>query len=158
MSGFNFLWDTRKGLLTFKWDGLFSLGREGGRKGLKILGFSIPFHPKINKVRFPVRWFYIKNGLLFLTRWRLEKIEGTISFPDPMINGVVYGWLSAIGRFQSEQKFNVTINFLGENSFSGQASIPPKILILHLRRWILPLFLEMVRSGRKQRGEERKRR
>ncbi len=157
MSGFYFSWDTRKGLFVFKWNGLFSIGREGGNHTLKILGFPLRFQPSLNKVRFPVRWPTIKNGLSFLTQWRLERIEGTISFPDPMVNGVLYGWLSAVEGIKSRQRFRVTINFLGKSNVSGQASIPLKILLRHLRGWILPLFLEMARSRRKQRGERKRR-
>ncbi|MGB9629981.1 MAG: hypothetical protein ACPL6D_15100, partial [Thermodesulfobacteriota bacterium] len=110
-----------------------------------------------HKMRFPIRWFYIKNGLSFITQWRIERLEGTISFQDPMINGVLHGWLSAIGGINPRQRFSVTVNFLGKNNFSGQASTPPRVLFTHLRRWILPLFYEMRRTRREQRKEERRR-
>lgn len=158
MSGFKFFWDTRKGLFAFKWNGLFSIGKEEGKTILRILGVSTHFSPNLNKVRVPVKWLYIKNGFSFLTQWRVERVEGRISLPDPMINGVLYGWLCAFEGVKPNQRFSVTVNFLGENNFSGQASIPPKILFAHLRRWIVPLFLERWRLRRKQSEGERKRR
>jgi len=155
MTPFKLIWDSQKGLLTLNWNRLFSIGREGEKSILKVLGIPIPLPPSPNKVTFPMRWFYIKNGISFIAHWRLERLEGTISFSDPMINGVLYGWLSALEGVKPKKKFGVTINFLGTNNFSGQASIPPRVLFTHLRRWILPLFLEMGRAKRKQREEEK---
>lgn len=155
MTPFKLIWDTQNGLFTFNWNHLFSIGREGNKNILRVLGFPIHFQPHLNKVKFPIRWFYIKHGLSFFTQWRLERVEGTISFPDPMINGVLYGWLSAIEGIKKKQRFGVTVNFLGKNNFSGKASIPPRILFFHLKKWILPLFFEMGKKRRKQRKEER---
>ncbi len=154
MSAFKFIWDTRKRLLTFNWNRLFSVGWEGGRSILRVLGIPIRFRPKLNRVGLPIRWFYIKNVLSFLTQWRLERLEGTISSKDPMFNGVLFGLLSAIEGLRPRKRFSLTINFLGKNNFYGQASIPPKVLFTHLKRWILPLFFEMREVRRKQRKEE----
>jgi hypothetical protein len=100
-----------------------------------------------------MQWVYLKGAFSFLTKWKLKKLEGTLSFPDPMVNGILYGWASAFGTAKGDKKINVTINFLGENWSSGEFIISPKILFHHLRRWILPLFWE-ARGRRPQKGGE----
>jgi hypothetical protein len=42
------------------------------------------------------------EALSFLSKWRLKKVEGTFSFPDPMVNGLLYGWTSALGTGKVE--------------------------------------------------------
>jgi hypothetical protein len=92
----SFSWDTREKLVGLKWNGFFSLGWEDGKILTKILGFSIPFRLRRKKTRFPIKWIYFKGALSFLTKWKFKKVEGTLSFTDPMINGLLYGWISAI--------------------------------------------------------------
>jgi len=77
-------------------------------------------------------------------------VEGTLSFPDPMINGILYGWMSSIQTGRADRKIHVSINFLGENGCRGEANISLKILFHHLRRWIFPLICEMRRKNSKK--------
>jgi hypothetical protein len=94
-----------------------------------------------------MRWVYLKELFSFLTKWRLKKIEGTLSLPDPMMNGVIYGWVSALEARKGGRKINVSINFLGENRISGEAVLSPGVFSNYLKRWIFLLLKE--RRGRR---------
>ena len=76
-------------------------------------------------------------------------MEGSLSFPDPMVNGLFYGWLSAIKTEKVGQKVNMSVNFLGENWCSGEATISTKTLFGHLKGWILPLLRETRGAAQK---------
>jgi hypothetical protein len=139
----SFSWDTQKRFVSLKWNGFFSL-RWGRRKAsTKVLGLSIPIPFRKRKARVPLRWVYLKGVFSFLTNWKLKKVETYLSFSDPMVNGLLYGWMRAVETVNVNRKINVTINFLGENGSRGEFIICPKILFHHLRKWILPLLLEM---------------
>jgi len=146
-------WDTRKRSVLLKWNGFISSGWEKGRMMAKILGLSFPLPLREKGVqlpsRFPVRWVYVKRIFSFLTKWKVKKVEGTLSFPDPMLNGILYGWMSAVQRERVERKIHITVNFLGENWCRGEVTLSLKILFHHLRSWIFPLILEI--RGRKPR-------
>jgi hypothetical protein len=144
-------WDTRERWLGLKWNGFLSLGLKGSKVLINILGLPIPFSLKRGKTHFHVRWVYSKEVLSFLTKWRLKKLEGTISFSDPMINGLLYGFTSAIEKGKADRRINVTINFLGENWCRGEFIISLSMLFNHLRRWIL-LFFWKTRRGGPQKG------
>ena len=153
MIPFSFLWDTQKRSILLKWNGLLSWGWEKGNASMRIFGFSIPFNPIKKGIRFRMRWIYLKEALSFLKEWRLKKMEGTISLPDPMINGILYGWISALETGRKGEKIHVTINFIGQNRFSGEAILPLKALIYHLKRWVF-LLLREKRRTRPARGGE----
>lgn len=146
-------WDTQKRSVLLRWNGFVSSGVESGKISAKILGVPIPLPLKKKKIRLPnqlpIRWIYLKGIFSFLTKWKLKKMEGTLSFPDPMVNGILYGWISAIQTGRADRKINVTVNFLGENWCRGEAILSLKILFHHLRSWIFPLIREM--RGRKPR-------
>jgi hypothetical protein len=146
-------WDTQKKLVLLRWDGFFSSGWKNGKRMMKILGISIPLPLIKKKIQFPsqlpIRWSYLKGIISFLTKWKLKKVEATLSFQDPMVNGILYGWMSAIQSGRADRKINVTISFLGENWCRGEATLSLKILFHHLRGWIFPLIREM--RGRKPR-------
>jgi hypothetical protein len=150
-------WDTRKRSLLFKWNGFISTGWEKGTISTKILGVSIPMPLKRGKIqlpgRLPIRWVYLKGIFSFLTKWRLKKVEGTLSFSDPMVNGILYGWVSAIQTGKADPKMDVTVNFLGENWCRGEVTVSLKILFRHFRGWILPLVREM-RGKKPRKGGE----
>jgi len=99
--------------------------------------------------KLPVRWIYLKGIFSFLSKWKLKKVEGTFSFPDPMVNGVLYGWMSAIQAGGVDRKNRVTVNFLGENWCEGEMTLSLKIFFQYLRSWIFSLIRE--RRGRKGR-------
>lgn len=140
MTPISFSWDSRKRSIFLKWDGLFSLGWENGKTLTTILGFPIRIPIRQRKSYFPKRWVYIKRSFSLLKKWKVKRVEGTVSFPDPMINGVLYGWTSAVNAVKSDRAFNVTVNFLGENWSSGEAVIAPKTLFYHVWGWIFPCF------------------
>ena len=146
-------WDSRKGSFLLKWNGFVSSGWENGKILIKILGVPIPLPFKKKRVqlpkKLPVRWIYLKGIFSFLAKWKLKKVEGTLSFPDPMINGMLYGWMSAMETARVDRKIHVTVNFLGENWCRGEVIVSLKILFHHLRSWIFPLIREM--RGRKPR-------
>ena len=148
----SFSWDTEKRSITLKWNGFFSFGWKMGKISKKILGFPIPYGFKRKKTHFPMRWIYLKEGFSFLSKWKLKKVEGTLSFPDPMVNGLLYGWISAIGSTETGRKLNVNINFLGENRCSGEAILSVRTLLYHFKKWLFLLFREM--RGRPKRGGE----
>jgi hypothetical protein len=146
-------WDTQKKLVFLRWNGFVSSEWEGGKIVVKILGMSIPLKKEKIQLpgRLPIRWIYLKGFLSFVTKWKIKKVEGTLSFPDPMINGILYGWMSAIQAGKGERKIDVTVNFLGENGCRGEATLPLKIFFRHLRSWISLLIRETkgkkVRKG-----------
>jgi hypothetical protein len=146
-------WDTRKRSALLKWNGLISSGWQDGKIRVKILGSPIPLSLKKNGVqlfgKLPVRWIYLKGIFSFLSKWKLKKVEGTFSFPDPMVNGVLYGWMSAIQAGGVHRKNRVTVNFLGENWCEGEMTLSLKIFFQYLRSWIF--FLIRERRGRKGR-------
>ena len=146
-------WDTRKRCLLLKWNGFISSGWRYGKMSMRILGLPIPLLLKKKRIRspvkLPVQWIYLKGIFSFLTGWKLKKLEGTFSFPDPMVNGVLYGWMSAFGTQKATGKIHLTVNFLGENWCRGQATLSLKAFFHHIRSWIFPLIREM--RGRKPR-------
>lgn len=147
MIPFSLSWDTQKRLISFKWNGFLSLVWEKGKVLTKILGFPIPFRLRQKKIHFPIRWVYLKEAFSFLTKWRLKKVEGTFSLPDPMMNGLLYGWISALEIVKAGRKIHVTINFLGENRFSGEAVLSLKAFSHHFKRWVF-LLLQKRKGGR----------
>jgi hypothetical protein len=140
-----------------KWNGFVSSGWENGKISTKIFGLPVPLPLKKKKSqppsKLPIRWVYLKGIFSFLTKWKVKKVEGTLSFPDPMINGILYGWMSAIQTGRANQKAHVTVNFLGENGCRGEVTLSLKILFHHLRSWIFPLSREM-RGKRPRKGGE----
>jgi hypothetical protein len=142
-------WDTREKVILIKWNGFFSFGWEKGKRVKTIFKIPIPYRSgakREKKTHFPqMRWIYLKEVFSFLRGWKLKRAEGTLSFQDPMVNGILHGWLSAFGPKKENRKINVTINFLGENWCSGEATISPKVVFHYLKRWG-PLFFK---KGRK---------
>jgi hypothetical protein len=139
----SFYWDTLKKSISLRWNGFISAEMQKGEMMVKILGVPISFHFKQTKSHFPFRWVYLKGLFSLFTKWKLKKVEGTFSSPNPMVNGVLYGWGSAIGTGEVYRKIHITINFKGENWCRGEFILSPKILFQHFKRWILPLLREM---------------
>lgn len=150
-------WDTRKRSVLLKWNGFVSSGWQDGKIRMKVLGLPIPIPMKRKGIqlfgKLPIRWVYLKGIFSFLPKWKLRKVEGTVSFPDPMVNGVLYGWMSAIQTERAGRKNRVTVNFLGENWCRGEMTLSPKIFFHYLRTWIFPLIREM-RERKAQKGGE----
>jgi len=149
------IWDTRTRSIQVKWNGFFSFGWENGKVEKKLVGIPIPFDIRQKGKRidlYRIRWVYLKEALSFLRKWELEEVEGTLSFSDPMVNGLLYGWLSVMETGKVGQKVNLSINFVGENWCTGEATISPKGLFYHLRR-ILPFVREMRRRRPRRGGE-----
>jgi hypothetical protein len=142
-------WDTQKRSILLKWDGFFSFGWERGKVSKKVFGFSAPFAFEKRAISSRMRWNYLKRVFPLLTKWKLKKVEGTFSFPDPAINGFIYGVVSAIQTGKGDEKIDVTINFLGENRCRGEVILPPKALFPLLRRETLSLLWETKGKGRK---------
>ena len=144
------LWDTRTKSVYLKWDGLFSLGVNEGKIVGRVFGLSIPLplrrSEKRKRFRVSLRWADLKEGLFFLRKWKLKRAEGTVSFPNPVMNGMLYGWMAAFDSWRGDQRVNFTINFNGENRFSGEAKLSLKALVTELRRWIFPLLWRMGRK------------
>lgn len=146
-------WDTRKRSVLLKWNRLISSGWQDGKILIKVLGLSI-FRPLEKKsirlvATVPMRWIYLREMFSFFPKWKLKKMEGTLSFPDPMVNGVLYGWMSALQAGKADRKNRVTVNFLGENWCAGEMTLSLKIFFQYLRSWIFLLIRE--RRGRKVR-------
>jgi hypothetical protein len=120
---------------------------------MRIVGLPIPlpFNKKGIQLpgKIPIRWIHLKGMFSFFSKWKLRKVEGTLSFPDPMVNGVIYGWMSAIQAESTGRKNRLTINFLNENWCRGEVILSLGIFFQTLRGWIIPLVREM--RGRKPR-------
>jgi hypothetical protein len=145
-------WDTQRRLISLKWNGFFSLVWEKGKVLMKMLSFPIPFRLRQKKSHFHIQWIYLKELFSFLAKWKLRKVEGAFSLPDPMINGLVYGWIRALEAVKPDRKISVTINFLGENRFSGEAALSLKVFFHHLKRWVFLLLREKkIRRMRRKR-------
>ncbi len=140
MMPLSLLWDTRTRSVYLKWDGFLSFGRDEGNAFARIFGLPIPFplRRKHTRKRFhgSLGWTDLKRGLSFLRKWKLKRVEGTFSFPDPMVNGMLYGWTAALGSWRGDRRVNFTINFDGENRFSGEAELSLKALVAELRGWM----------------------
>jgi hypothetical protein len=148
----SFVWDTRKRSLYIKWNGFFSFGWEKGRVLKKTFGLTIPvsFPAPSGKIHFStLRWTYLKEAFSFFKEWKLKKVEGSLSFPDPMVNGLLYGCLCTLEKEKVDRNINLTINFLGENWCSGEATISAKTVFGHLKGWILPLLRETRGAAQK---------
>jgi hypothetical protein len=143
-------WDTQKKSIMLKWNGFISSKWENGKTLTKILGIPIPSRFRKKEVYIPRQRVYVKGIFSFLTKWRVKKMEGTFSFPDPMVNGILYGWLSAIDSARVNRKINISINFFGKNWCRGEVVVSLKIVFHHFRKWILPLLMEMRRSRPKK--------
>jgi len=135
MIPFSFSWDTRDRKAGFKWDGLFNLKWSRGK--ISVCGIPVPFSPGVKKSRFPFRWAYVKEVLLFLRAWKLKEMEGSLSFPDPMVNGILYGFASAIGAGWRKRGWDLSINFLGQNWCRGETTVSPGLFLRHLLRFML---------------------
>ena len=154
----SFWWNARKRSVSSKLDGVFSAEWKNGKLTTKILGIAIPLSLIKHKTRFsgipPVRWLYLKGIFSFLKGWKMKRVEGTVSFPDPMVNGILYGWMSAARAAGDRgEKLDITVNFLGENWLKGKFAFSLKTLIHHFRNWIYPLIREM-RGEKVSRGGE----
>ncbi len=143
----SFSWNSRNRSASVDLDGFVSSKWKGGRMTTKILGIPISFSLTKKPVRFsripPIRWVYLRGFFSFLSKWKLKKLEGIVSFPDPMVNGVVYGCMSAVQAVKPDRKIAVTVNFFGENRLRGEFGVSLKTLLHHFRSWIYPLIREM---------------
>jgi len=100
-------WETREKVILIKWNGFFSFGREKGKRVKTIFKIPIPYRSgakRDKKTPFPqIGWIDLKEALSFLREWKLQRVEGTLSFQDPMVNGIRYGGLSAFGPKKDEK-------------------------------------------------------
>jgi hypothetical protein len=154
----SFWWNARKKSASLKVDGFVSAEWENGKLTIKILRMPVPLSLTKEKGRFsglpPLRWLYLKGVFSFLTEWKMKKVEGTLSFPDPMTNGVVYGWMTAARTaWDRDGKIDVTVNFSGENRLEGEFTVSLTTLVQHFRSWIYPLIREMRSKKVSQGGE-----
>ncbi len=135
-----------------KVDGLVSAEWEKGKAKAKILKISVPFPLKKQKSNLfgipPVKLKYLKGIFSFVKEWKVKKVEGTFSLPDPMMNGILYGWMSTLQTRGPDRKIDLTVNFLGENWVKGEFGIPLRTILNHFRSWMYPLFREM--RGKKE--------
>ncbi|MGQ9646067.1 MAG: hypothetical protein ACUVWO_05945 [Thermodesulfobacteriota bacterium] len=144
-------WDTREKSILIKWNGFFSYGWKNGKRTGRV--FKIPIlrfpSPKRSLKAFVPRrrWIGLKEVLSFVKEWKLKRAEGTFSFQDPMVNGVLFGWMTALAPKGESQKIHLTVNFLGKNWCSGELTVSPQAVFHHLKRWFLLYF----KKGRKLR-------
>lgn len=152
MNPISLTWDSREKVIVIKWNGFLSFGWKDGKRVKTIFKIPIPCRPgakRGKKIHFPhVRWNYLKKVFSFLREWKLKRAEGTLSFQDPMVNGILYGWLTVFESGKKNQKLDLSINFLGENWCSGEATISPKVLFYYLVRWVPFLFRERRKSSK----------
>ncbi len=102
----SFWWNARKRSASLKVDGFVSSEWKNGKLTTKILKMSIPLSFLKGKTRFtgipPVRWVYLKGIFSFFKAWEMKRVKGTFSFQDPMVNGILYGWMSAAQAAQDK--------------------------------------------------------
>ena len=122
MIPFSLSWDTQKRSILLKWDGFLSLGWEKGKVLMKILRISDSLQPQKERIHFPMRWVYLKEAFSFLKKWRLKKMEGTFSLPDPMMNGLLYGWMSALETGKTDERSMSPSIFWERIGFQGKPS------------------------------------
>ncbi|MGQ9509741.1 MAG: hypothetical protein ACUVTN_10125 [Thermodesulfobacteriota bacterium] len=148
-------WDTQRKRLAIYWNGFWSIEWEEGRGSVKVFRIPLPVRMKRKKfydLRFLLRMKYLKEILSFLKDWKIKRIEVSVSPHDPMMSGVLYGCSVLLQPWMKEKMIQGTVNFLGQNWFRGEVILSLKDGIDHLRKWILPLLLEMRR--REKRKEE----
>lgn len=130
-----------------KVDGLVSAEWESGRIKTKIFRMPVSLLTKKEKNQLfgvpSVRWKYLKGIFSFVKEWRVKKVEGTFSLPDPMMNGILYGWMSTLQTRGPDRKIDLTVNFLGENWVKGEFRIPLRTILNHFRSWMYPLIREI---------------
>jgi hypothetical protein len=144
----SFWWNGRKRSASLKLDGFVSSEWESGKWKTKVLRIPLPLSLMKEKTGFsglpPFRWLYLKGIFSFLTEWKMKRVEGTLSFQNPMVNGMLYAWMSAARSvLDKDGKVEVTVNFLGENRLEGEFTISLKTLVHHFGSWIYPLIREM---------------
>jgi len=143
----SFWCDARKKSACLRVDGILSAEWEKGKGKAKILFISVPVPLRIQKNKLfgipPVRWKYLKGFFSFLKEWKMKKVEGTFSLPDPMMNGILYGWMSTLQTRGPDRKIDLTVNFLGENWVKGEFRIPIRTILNHFGSWMYPLIREM---------------
>lgn len=148
-------WNTQNRSFSIQWDGMMGSEYREGKTFIKILGSPLPIPIRRIRIepsrRFLIRWVYLKGMFSFIKDWKIKKIEGAISFQDPMINGVFYGWASAVYSWNSDRKVCIHINFLGENWWRGEMIISPRLLFYHLKKWIFPMVREIKGKKTKRR-------
>jgi len=141
-------WDTRGKQMLVRWNGFFSFGWEKGERVRTIFKIPVPCIPgprkSIKNYLTRRRWIGLKEVVSFIKEWKLKRVEGTFSFEDPMMNGIFFGWLTALTPKGENRKINLTVNFLGENWCSGEATVSPKVVFHHFTR----LFLLYLMKGR----------
>ncbi len=130
------LWDTRRRSILVRWNRLVSFEWGGGRPSIKVLCIRKSLKPGRREIPGRFRLAHLRETLSFLSKWKLDRVEGTISLPDPMLNGMLYGWLDTFNQNSPKRRFNVTINFLGENWIAGEASISPWAWFRYLRKFM----------------------
>lgn len=153
----SFWCNARKRVASLKVDGFVSFEWKNGEMTTRVLEMPLSLFQRKEKTQLfgfpPARWSYLKGMLSFLARWKIKRMEGTFSLPDPMTNGVLYGWMSALQAREADRKVAVTINFLGDNWLKGEFAISLKTLFHHLKSWIYPLIREMRQRKISKGGE-----
>jgi len=155
----SFWWNAQKRSASLEVDGFVSVEWQNGKRTAKILRMPIPLSLRKGTAQFsgmpPVRWSYLKGIFSFLREWKMKRLEGTLSFPDPMVNGTLYGWMSAArAAWDRDGKIDVTVNFSGENRLEGEFTVSLKTLVQHFRSWIYPLIREMKMRKKVCKGGE----
>ncbi len=136
MIPFSFYWDTQRQWIGLKWDGLFSIYRERGGNFVKIFGLRFPLPVKERKIRFQMQFLSLKDIYSFISKLRIRKADVGISYPDPVINGILYGLAGALKMDEGRGRVNLRINFLGKNWFRGEITLSLRVIFYSLKRWI----------------------
>ena len=146
----SFSWDTRQSSVILKWSKLVSLEWTKGKAFVRVLGLPIPLAREALRSSDEFRLTHVKEAARFIREWRLDDLEGSFSFPDPMVNGVLYGLGEVFDLGQEHPKRKVTVNFVGENWLSGEASLSNVTLLRQLAAWVLPLIRHAGKTGKER--------
>lgn len=151
----SFSWDTQKRRISLRWNGIGSWEyREGGGE-IKVFKFPIPVQiqmdrEKLSNLRVLVRWNYLKGIFSLLKDLKALRIEATVSLPDPMVNGLLYGGWAMFQEGARRKGIDGTVNFLGQNWCKGEVSLSLRDGIIHFKKWVFPMLLEIRRKGRRK--------
>jgi hypothetical protein len=93
-------------------------GRTGGDG--KIFRFRKFLRPEEKGIPVRFRLAHSRETLPFLLKWKLRRMEGTLSLPDRMLNGILYAWLGTIDQSGPE-----TESIVGDGIKAGEYTVLP---------------------------------
>lgn len=157
MISISFSWDTEKRMASIRWNCIGSLEWREGAVEIKAFRFPLPVQIRFKQEKVPnigvlLRWRYIKGLFSLLKDLKIHEVEATVSLPDPMINGILYGGWAIFQHKAQGKGIYGRVNFLGQNRCKGKVSLSLKDGLSHFKKWIFPMLQEGRRRGKRKEG------